>query len=99
MISAIIEGIFNLILTLFDFIFGAIFSAIFALFPNLTVYMVNVIDFLTLALTYVGLSLDILLVPTSVMQWLFSYFMIKYSIYLIMSTVRFILSIYNNLKI
>lgn len=99
MISAIIEGIFNLILSLFDFIFGSIFSSIIALFPNLTVYMLNVIDFLTIALTYVGLSLDILLVPTSVMQWLFSYFMIKYSIFLIMSTVRFILSIYNNLKI
>lgn len=99
MINAIIKGIFYLITKLFDFIMSPILSVIFSLFPSLTDYFNYITDFLNMCFTYVRSILSLLLISDTMITALFDYFLILYSIYLTVLTIRFALTIYNKLKI
>lgn len=99
MINAIIKGIFYLITKLFDLLFAPILSVIFALFPSLSNYFSYITNFLNMAFTYVRSILSLLLINDSMITSLFDYFIILYSIYLVVLTIRFAINIYNKLKI
>ena len=99
MISLIIEGVFYVITKLFDLIFSPILNVLFGLFPNLSVATIKIYDFLLLALDNVGVILDIFLVPKDAIIFLFDYFLILYTIFIIIRTVRFAINIYNKFKI
>lgn len=99
MINAIINGIFKLIINLFNVILSPIISAIVVLFPNVSTYFTYINSFLSYALTYVGTVLDLFLIPRSALVLLFDYFVICYSIYLLSTGIKFAITIYNKFKL
>lgn len=99
MINAIIKGIFYLITKLFDLLFTPILTVIFALFPSLSLYFSYITNFLNMCFTYVRSILSLLLISDIMITSLFDYFLILYSIYLVVLTIRFAINVYNKLKI
>lgn len=98
MVNALVNGIFKLIISLFNTITSPIISAVVVLFPSLDVFFTYINTFLNYAFTYVGLILDLLFIPRSAITFLFDYFITCYSIYLLVITIRFIITIYNKFK-
>lgn len=99
MINAIIKGLFYLITKLFDLLFSPILSAIFALFPSLSSYFSHITNFLSMCFTYVRSILSLLLINDTMITALFDYFIILYSVYLLVLAIRFAINIYNKLKL
>ena len=99
MINAIVNGIFKLIISLFNAITSPIMGAVSALFPALGVFFSHINSFLGYALTYVGLILDLLFIPRPAIVFLFDYFITCDSIYLLVTTIRFVITVYNKFKI
>lgn len=99
MVNALVNGIFKLIISLFNAITSPIINAVTVLFPDLAVFFAYINTFLGYALTYVGLVLDLLFIPRAAVTFLFDYFLICYSIYLLVVGIRFIINIYNKFKI
>lgn len=99
MISALFKGLFNLVLKLFNLILSPFISAITSLFPSISTYFVFITSFLSSALSYVGVILDLLFIPRGALSLLFDYFITCYSIYLIALGVKFFINIYNKFKI
>lgn len=99
MINAIVNGIFKLIINLFNVITFPIISAVTILFPSLDTFFTYINTFLSYALTYVGLVLDLLFIPRSAITFLFDYFITCYSIYLLVISIRFVITIYNKFKV
>lgn len=99
MINAIINGIFKLIINLFNAITSPIISAVTLLFPSVGLFFSYISTFLGYALRYVGLILDLCFIPRSAITFLFDYFLTCYSIYLLVVSIRFVINIYNKFKI
>lgn len=99
MINAIIKGIFYLVTKLFDLLFSPIISVITALFPSLSTYFSYITNFLSMCFTYVRSILSLLLINDTMITALFDYFLICYSIYLVVLSIRFAINIYNKFKI
>lgn len=99
MINAIVNGIFKLIISLFNVITSPIMAAVSALFPALGDFFTHINTFLGYALTYVGLILDLCFIPRQAIVFLFDYFITCYSIYLLVITIRFVITVYNKFKI
>lgn len=99
MINAIIKGIFFLVTKLFDFLLSPIILLITGLFPTLTNMFTHISTFLSLCFTYVRSILSLLLINDIMITTLFDYFIILYSIYLIVLAVRFGINIYNKFKL
>lgn len=99
MINAIVNGMFKLIISLFNAITSPIMSAVSALFPALGTFFTHINSFLSYALTYVGLVLDLCFIPRPAVVFLFDYFITCYSIYLLVITIRFVITVYNKFKI
>lgn len=99
MINAIVNGMFKLIISLFNTITSPIISTVTVLFPSLGSFFGYINTFLSYALKYVGLILDLCFIPRSALTFLFDYFITCYSIYLLVITIRFVISVYNKFKI
>ena len=99
MINAIINGIFKLIINLFNTITNPIITGVIALFPSLGTFFAHISSFLTYALRYVALVLDLFFIPRTAITFLFDYFIACYSIYLLVISIKFIITIYNKFKV
>lgn len=99
MINAIVNGIFSLIINLFNTLLSPIISAITVLFPDINTYFSYINTFLNYSLTYVSTILDLFLIPRSALVLLFDYFIICYSIHLLSSSIKFGITIYNKFKL
>ena len=99
MINAIINGIFKLIINLFNTITSPIILGVTALFPALDTFFTYINAFLSYALQYVGLILDLCFIPRPAIVFLFDYFITCYSIYLLVISIRFVINIYNKFKV
>lgn len=99
MINAIVNGIFKLIINLFNTITSPIIGAVAVLFPALGSFFTHINTFLSYALAYVSLALDLLFIPRGAIVLLFDYFITCYSIYLLVISIRFVINIYNKFKI
>ena len=99
MINALVNGIFKLIINLFNTITSPIIAGVTALFPALGSFFTYINTFLSYALSYVGLVLDLCFIPRSAVVFLFDYFLTCYSIYLLAISIRFVITIYNKFKI
>lgn len=99
MINAIIKGIFFLITKLFDFLLSPIILVITGLFPNLSDLFNHLSYFLSLCFTYVRSILSLVLINDTMITTLFDYFIILYSIYLVVLSVRFAINVYNKFKL
>lgn len=99
MINAIVNGIFKLIINLFNVITSPIIASVTLLFPDLAVFFGYISNFLSYAVTYVGLVIDLCFIPRPALVFLFDYFTVCYSIYLLVIGIRFVINIYNKFKI
>lgn len=99
MIKLLIKGIFWVITQLFNIIFSPVLSVITSLFPVLSTYFNHIIAFTNTSLTYVRTCLSLLCISDTMILAIFDYFVICYSIYLTMLSVRFAVKIYNKFKI
>lgn len=99
MISAIIKGIFNLIMVLFNGIFTPFISLVTSLFPDLTNLFTYVTSFFAYCFTYIRSILNLLLIPDFLIILVFDYFAIKYTIYVSVLAIRFAVNTYNKFKI
>lgn len=98
MVEAILKGFLFLVQTLYDLILSPVLSGITSLFPQVGTFFVYIYNFMTFALYYVVTARELLLIPQSLLVILFDYFLIKYSIHLILLVVRFAINVYNKLK-
>lgn len=99
MINAMVNGIFKLIISLFNTITSPVITGITSLFPALGSFFTYINTFLSYALSYVGLVLDLCFIPRPAVVFLFDYFLTCYSIYLLAISIRFVITIYNKFKI
>lgn len=98
MINKLIEGIFFIINKIFTIIFTPFFTALFALFPDLSTYLSRILTFLNYALRYVGVFTTSLFLPNTLFTAIFTYFEIKFSIFILSRSIKFIINVYNKLK-
>lgn len=98
MLDIIIQAIMNLIITIANAIFSPFINALFALFPSVGQYFQYIMSFFSSAITYVGTILRWFLFTPSMFALLFDYYVIKYSIHLLLATIKFVINIYNKLK-
>ena len=99
MINKIISGIFKLITQLFDALLSPLISAITVLFPSLCTFFNYITSFLNMGFTYVRSVIHLLCIPDSLVVALFDYFVILYSIHILVLAIKFGLTVYNKLKI
>jgi len=99
MFGAIVKGLFNLVIKLFELLLTPIITGITALFPSLGTYFGAINTFLNYSLSCVGLATELFLIPRECLVALFDYYIITYSIYLLSIGVRFGITIYNKFKI
>lgn len=99
MINAIVNGIFKLVISLFNVLLSPIISAITVLFPDVSIYFGYITTFLNYCITYVSTVIDLFLIPRSAIVLLFDYFVICYSIYLLSISIKFGITVYNKFKI
>lgn len=98
MIKALFLGIIKFIIKLMNIILMPFVSIVTGLFPEVTVFFNHIAAFLNQALTFVGLILDLFLVPRGAVALLFNFWMISYSIYLAILSVKFFVNVYQKFK-
>lgn len=98
MIKALFLGIIKFIIKLMNIILTPFVSIVTGLFPDVTVFFNYITSFLNQALTYVGLILDLFLVPRGALALLFNFWIISYSIYLVILSVKFFVNVYQKFK-
>lgn len=98
MLQILINFIFNVVLTIIQFILSPFLLAVTALFPDISTVVSSILMFITQALTYVTTVLRLLLFTPQMFTLLFDYFFIKYSIFGLVSAIKFTVNLYNKLK-
>ena len=99
MINAIVNGLFTLIINLFDLLLSPIINAITALFPDVSIIFTHINSFLNYCVTYVSTVIDLFMIPRASLVLLFDYFIVCYSIYLLSISIKFGITIYNKFKL
>lgn len=98
MIKKIIKAVFKIITKIFGTIFTPLFSAINVLFPSLSQYFTYISNFLDGALTFFITACRLSFIPKEVLMLLFTYFGIKFTIYVAVKGYKFTLFVYDKLK-
>lgn len=98
MVEAILKGFLFLVQTLYNMILSPILNGIISLFPGVSTYFTYILNFFQYAMAYVVTVRELILFPRALMVILFDYFLIKYSIHIILIGVRFAINVYNKLK-
>lgn len=98
MLQMLINFIFNIVLTIVQLILSPFLNVITALFPDLTQVINSLSLFFTQAITYVSTILHWFFFEPSMWILLFDYYVIKYSIYVIILAFKFTINMYNKLK-
>lgn len=98
MIKALFLGIIKFVIKLMNIILMPFVSIVTGLFPEVTVFFNHITAFLNQALTFVGLILDLFLVPRGSVVLLFNFWIISYSIYLAILSVKFFVNVYQKFK-
>jgi hypothetical protein len=98
MIKALFLGIIKFVIKLMELILTPFISVVTGLFPEVSVFFGYITSFLNKALTYVGLILDLFLVPRGAIALLFDFWIISSSIYLAILSVKFFVNVYQKFK-
>lgn len=98
MLQLLINFIFNIVLTIIQFILSPFILAVTSLFPDLSIIISSILTFLSSALTYVTSLLHFLCFEPSMFTLLFNYFIIKFSIFGLVNAIKFTVNLYNKLK-
>ena len=99
MLRALLKFFMLILQTFVNALFTPFVALITAVFPEFSNIFSYIFTFLDVALQNVGFVKSFFLVPSSAMILLFDYLAIKYSIYLIRSTIRLGVNVYNNFKL
>lgn len=98
MIKALFLGIIKFVIKLMELILTPFISVVTGLFPEVSVFFGYITSFLHKALTYVGLILDLFLVPRGAIALLFDFWIISSSIYLAILSVKFFVNVYQKFR-
>lgn len=98
MVNALINGIFKMILNLANLIAKPFILAVTVLFPDISVYLGHITNYLSTMVQYVPLLLDLSMIPRGAFVLYFDYLIIKYSIHLVQQAFSFGIKIYNYFK-
>lgn len=98
MLNLLVKGIFYIVTKLFEILLSPIISVVTALFPSLGSLFTYISSFTATSLTYVRSILKLLLISDSMILTLLDYFVILYSIHIIVLAVKFGISVYNKFK-
>lgn len=98
MIKALFLGIIKFVIKLMELILTPFISVVTGLFPEVSVFFGYITSFLNKALTYVGLVLDLFLVPRGAIALLFDFWIISSSIYFAILSVKFFVNVYQKFK-
>lgn len=98
MIKALFLGIIKFVIRLMELILTPFISVVTGLFPEVSVFFGYITSFLNKALTYVGLVLDLFLVPRGAIALLFDFWIISSSIYLAILSVKFFVNVYQKFR-
>ena len=98
MIKALFLGIIKFVIKLMNIILMPFVSIVTGLFPDVAVFFNHITAFLNQALTFVALILDLFLVPRAALALLFNFWIISYSIYLAILSVKFFVNVYQKFK-
>lgn len=98
MLRVLLKFFMLILQTFVNILFTPFVSLITTLFPEFGQIFSYIITFLNFALENVVFVKSLFLVPNSAMILLFDYLAIKYSIYLVRSTLRLGVNVYNNFK-
>ena len=80
MIKALFLGIIKFVIKLMELILTPFISVVTGLFPEVSVFFNHITSFLNQALTYVGLVLDLFLIPRGAVALLFNFWIISLSL-------------------
>lgn len=98
MLELLINFVMQLIVTIVNFIFSPFMNAIFALFPSVIEYFGYFNAFMSQAFTYVATILQWFCFTPSMFVLLFDYYVIKYSVQILVVAIKFAINIYDKLK-
>lgn len=98
MIKALFLGIIKFVIKLMELILTPFISVVTGLFPEVSVFFVHITNFLNQALSYVGLVLDLFLIPRGAVALLFNFWIISSGIYLAILSVKFFVNVYQKFK-
>ena len=98
MIKALFLGIIKFVIKLMELILTPFISVVTGLFQKFLFFFGYITSFLNKALTYVGLVLDLFLVPRGAVALLFDFWIISSSIYLAILSVKFFVNVYQKFK-
>lgn len=98
MLNLLVKGIFYIVTKLFEILLSPIISVITALFPSSSSLFTYISSFTATSLTYARSILKLLLITDSMIFTLLDYFVILYSIHLIVLAVKFAINVYNKFK-
>lgn len=88
----------QVILIIMNMVFSPVLNALFTIFPDLGEMFNHVTTFISQAVIYVSTILEWFLFSPAMFAMLFDYFIIKYSIHLLITGVKFGINMYNKLK-
>lgn len=98
MLEKLFQFVFQLITKVADLLVSPFVSALTSLFPDLSTAFLWIGRFFDVALTYFSFIWKFLMIPQFAISALFTYYGVKYSIYLLKISINFVLKIYNLLK-
>lgn len=99
MLRALLKFFMLILQTFVNALFTPFVGLITAVFPEFASIFSYIFTFLDIALQNVVFVKSFFLVPSSALLLLFDYLAIKYSIYLVRSTIRLGVNVYNNFKL
>ena len=98
MIKALFLGIIKFVIKLMELILTPFISVVTGLFPEVSVFFGHITNFLNQALSYVGLVLDLFLIPRGAVALLFNFWIIFSGIYFAILSVKFFVNVYQKFK-
>lgn len=98
MVNNLVYFIVNVLSVICSFLFAPITLFLESLFPSIVVYINYVNDFIEPVYEYITFMLDFLCITSPMMQMLFGFFVVKYTVYLSFLVIRFLVTVWDKLK-
>ena len=98
MFELILKAIISFLAPLTSYL-STLINSMLGLIPGMNDIISNVTTYLNNILLFVPLCLDFLMIPRGAIVLLFDYYIIKYLIYIGVRGLKFVLTLYNKIKI
>lgn len=98
MLNKLFAFIFTLILKIFNIITMPFFLLLYSLFPDISTYVSYCTEWITKSMLYVNFFTQYLFIPVGWWSAVFTYFTIKYTIFITARAFKFGIMIYEKFK-